>query len=94
MCASSCFRNSKSTTVDETLYLRGGLAIYWTGSFHVLNENGVAPLPALLTYWLEGLDEALTLQRLGVSGTLYKKLRSTNAIENLNSGGLRRARRT
>ena len=35
---------------------------------------------------LEGLDETLTLQRLGIGGTLYKKLRSTNAIENLNSG--------
>jgi transposase-like protein len=34
----------------------------------------------------EGLDETLTLQRLGIRGTLYKKLRSTNAIENLNSG--------
>ncbi len=34
----------------------------------------------------EGLDETLTLQRLGIAGTLYKKLRSTNAIENLNSG--------
>ena len=34
----------------------------------------------------EGLDETLTLQRLGVTGTLYKKLRSTNAVENLNSG--------
>jgi transposase-like protein len=34
----------------------------------------------------EGLDETLTLQRLGISGTLYKKLRSTNMIENLNSG--------
>ena len=34
----------------------------------------------------EGLDETLTLQRLGITGTLYKKLRSTNAIENLNSG--------
>jgi putative transposase len=34
----------------------------------------------------EGLDETLTLQRLGVSGRLYTKLRSTNAIENLNSG--------
>jgi transposase-like protein len=34
----------------------------------------------------EGLDETLTLQRFGISGTLYKKLRSTNAIENLNSG--------
>ena len=28
----------------------------------------------------------MTLQRLGVGGTLYRKLRSTNAIENLNSG--------
>ncbi len=34
----------------------------------------------------EGLDETLTLQRFGITGTLYKKLRTTNAIENLNSG--------
>ena len=34
----------------------------------------------------EGLDHTLTLQRFGITGTLYKKLRSTNAIENLNSG--------
>ena len=32
----------------------------------------------------EGLDETLTLQRLGVTGALYRTLRSTNAIENLN----------
>jgi putative transposase len=32
----------------------------------------------------EGLDETLTLQRLGASGALYRMLRSTNAIENLN----------
>jgi hypothetical protein len=32
----------------------------------------------------EGLDETLTLQRLGVDGALYRTLRSTNAIENLN----------
>jgi transposase-like protein len=34
----------------------------------------------------EGLAETLTLQRLGVDGALYRKLRTTNAIENLNSG--------
>jgi putative transposase len=34
----------------------------------------------------EGLDETLTLQGLGIEGTLYRKLRSTNMIENLNSG--------
>jgi len=32
----------------------------------------------------EGLDETLTLQRLAVGGALYRTLRSTNAIENLN----------
>ncbi len=35
---------------------------------------------------LEGLDATLTLQKLDIGDTLYKKLRSTNAIENLNSG--------
>jgi len=34
----------------------------------------------------EGLDATLTLQKLGLGGLLYKKLRTTNAIENLNSG--------
>jgi len=32
----------------------------------------------------EGLEETLTLQRLGVRGALYRTLRSTNVIENLN----------
>ena len=32
----------------------------------------------------EGLEETLTLQRLGVSGPLYRTLCSTNPIENLN----------
>ncbi len=32
----------------------------------------------------EGLEETLTLQRLGVTGALYRTLHSTNAIENLN----------
>jgi putative transposase len=34
----------------------------------------------------EGLDETLTLQRLGIEGALYRTLRSTNTIENLNGG--------
>lgn len=37
----------------------------------------------------EGLEETLTLQRLGVTGTLYRSLRSTNAIENLNGSVVR-----
>ena len=32
----------------------------------------------------EGLEETLTLQRLGISDALYRTLRSTNPIENLN----------
>ena len=32
----------------------------------------------------EGLDETLTLLRLGLRGTLLKSLRSTNAIESVN----------
>jgi putative transposase len=32
----------------------------------------------------EGLDETLTLQALGIEGALYRTLRSTNPIENLN----------
>ena len=32
----------------------------------------------------EGLEETLTLQKLGITGALYKTLRTTNPIENLN----------
>ncbi|MGH9779188.1 MAG: IS256 family transposase [Candidatus Acidiferrales bacterium] len=32
----------------------------------------------------EGLEETLTLHRLGLTGALYRTLRSTNSIENLN----------
>ena len=34
----------------------------------------------------EGLEETLTLQTLGITGALWKTLRSTNPIENLNGG--------
>jgi len=42
--------------------------------------------PSAATSVREGLDETLTLQRLGLdpSGALYRTLRSTNPIENLN----------
>ncbi len=40
----------------------------------------------------EGLDETLTLQRLGISGSLYQTLRTTNPIENLNGGVARYTR--
>lgn len=42
--------------------------------------------PGAANSLLEGLTETLTLQRLGVRGALYRTLRSTNAIENLNGG--------
>jgi putative transposase len=40
--------------------------------------------PGAASSLLEGLAETLTLQKLGVRGALYRTLRSTNAIENLN----------
>jgi transposase-like protein len=40
--------------------------------------------PSAASSLREGLDETLTLQRLGIRGTLWNTLRSTNPIENLN----------
>ncbi len=40
--------------------------------------------PSAAASMREGLDETLTLQRLGIEGALYRTLRSTNSIENLN----------
>jgi len=41
--------------------------------------------PAAARSLKEGLEETLTLTRLGIDGALYNTLRSTNPIENLNS---------
>jgi putative transposase len=41
------------------------------------------PHPGAAASVLEGLDETLTLHRLGLRGALYRTLRSTNPIENL-----------
>lgn len=40
----------------------------------------------------EGLDETLTVQGLGITGALYRTLRTTNPIENLNSSVARYCR--
>ena len=40
--------------------------------------------PAAARSLKEGLEETLTLTRLGIDGALYNTLRSTNPIENLN----------
>ncbi len=40
----------------------------------------------------EGLDETLTVQALGITGALYRTLRTTNPIENLNSSVARYCR--
>ena len=42
--------------------------------------------PGAASSLLEGLVDTLTLQHLGIRGALYRTLRSTNAIENLNGG--------
>ncbi len=42
--------------------------------------------PAAAASLLEGLDETLTVHRLGIPGLLRKTLSSTNAIESANSG--------
>lgn len=41
------------------------------------------PHPGAAASVLEGLDETLTLHRLGLQGALYRTLRSTNPIENI-----------
>ena len=40
----------------------------------------------------EGLDETLTVQALGITGALYRTLRTTNPIENLNGSVARYCR--
>jgi hypothetical protein len=47
---------------------------------HVTSLPSQTP-PGAAASLREGLDETLTLQRLGVTGALYRTLRGTNAIE-------------
>ena len=44
------FALTTSGTPDETTYLRAGLAIYQHGDFSALAEDGIAPLPVLLSF--------------------------------------------
>lgn len=48
--------------------------------------------PGAAASLLEGLDETLTVQRLGITDALYRTLRTTNPIENLNGSIARFAR--
>lgn len=72
--------------------VRRVLAACWAMSDATLAERRLRALanalerehPGASSSLLEGLSETLTLQRLGVRGALYRTLRSTNAIENLN----------
>ena len=74
--------------------VRRVLAAAWEISDGALAERRLRALasslerehPGASTSLLEGLAETLTLQKLGVRGALYRTLRSTNAIENLNGG--------
>lgn len=43
-----------------------------------------APHPGAAASLKEGLEETLTVQALGITGALYRTLRTTNPIENLN----------
>ena len=65
----------------------------WDSSNAVLAKKQLQRLPASLEAQAhpgaaaslrEGLEETLTAQTLGISGALYRTLRTTNPIENLN----------
>jgi putative transposase len=49
--------------------------------------------PSAAASLCEGLEETLTVKRLGLTGALEKSLRTTNPIENLNSGIRRTSKR-
>ena len=51
-----------------------------------LARSLVSDHPGAAASLREGLEETLTLQGLGIKGALWKTLRSTNPIENLNGG--------
>ena len=44
------FAATTSGTPDETTYLRAGLNIYHHGDFGALAEDGIAPLPVLVSF--------------------------------------------
>jgi len=73
---------------DHTILI--ALGVTAEGKKHVLAlREGATENATVAKALLEGLPETLTLQRLGVRGALYRTLRSTNAIENLNGSAAR-----
>jgi 4-amino-4-deoxy-L-arabinose transferase-like glycosyltransferase len=52
------FAATTSGTPDETTYLRAGLNIYHHGDFAALAQDGIAPLPVLLSFAVPALLDA------------------------------------
>ncbi len=72
--------------------IRRGLADAWAAESHVLAKRQLERLatslqrehPGAAGSLREGLEETLTVKRLGLTGALARTLRTTNPIENLN----------
>jgi putative transposase len=61
-----------------------GNAALATKQLQRLAASLAAQHPGAAASLREGLDDTLTVQRLGIAGALYRTLRTTNPIENLN----------
>ena len=62
----------------------GGNAKLASKQLHRLAASLSAKHPGAAASLREGLEETLTVQTLGITGSLYRTLRTTNPIENLN----------
>jgi putative transposase len=92
-----CQEHKRRNVLDhlpEDLHASVGRAMRdaWDTSDHVLAKRQLERLaqslsknhPGAASSLREGLDETLTLIELGIEGALYRTLRTTNPIENLN----------
>src|SRR5262245_23881595 len=92
-----CQEHKRRNVLDhlpEDLHASVGRAMRdaWETTDHVLAKRQLERLaqslsknhPGAASSLREGLDETLTLIELGIEGALYRTLRTTNPIENLN----------